>query len=109
MKTKTLTMFDKIAGIAVLTFFLYIIFLAVDAEGWKDGLLIIFRILGTAIGATLIGMIVLYFVVWAVVSWKRNKRIQGIEREVFSQMILENPHKKKGYQPNCEGPNKWAR
>ena len=109
MKTKTLTMFDKIAGIAALTFFLYITFLAVDAEGWKDGLLIILRILGTAMAATLAGMIVLSLIVWAAMSWKRNKRIQEIEREVFSQMILENPHKKKGYQPNCEGPNKWAR
>lgn len=109
MKTKTFTMFDKIAGIAALTFFMYITFLAVDAEGWKDGLLIILRILGTAVAATLVGMIVLSLIVWAVMFWKRNKRIREIEREVFSQMILENPRKKKGYQPNCEGPNKWAR
>lgn len=66
MKTKTLTMFDKIAGIAALTFFLYITFLAVDAEGWKDGLLIILRILGTAMAATLVGVIVLSLIVWAV-------------------------------------------
>ena len=109
MKTKTFTMFDKIAGIAALVFFTYITFLAVDAEGWKDGLLIILRILGTAMAATLVGMIVLSLVVWAVMAWKRNRRVQEIEHAVFSQMILENSRKKKGYQPKCEGPNKWAR
>lgn len=109
MKTKTISTLDETIIFAVLVFFGYVAFLAVSEEGFRGGLLIVAKIFGMALGVTLVGMIVVGFVVWAVMAWKKNKRIREIEREVFSQMILENPHKKKGYQPNCEGPNKWAR
>lgn len=109
MKNKTISTLDEIIGLAVLVFFGYVTFLAISEEGVRGGLLILAKIFGMALGVTLIGMIIVGFVVWAVMAWKRNRRVREIEHAVFSQMILENPRKKKGYQPKCEGPNKWAR
>jgi hypothetical protein len=109
MKKKSISTLDKIIGIAALTFFGYIVFLAVSEEGWKAGLLVIGKILGMALASTFVLMIVVGLATWAILAYKRNQRCKAIEREVFSQSVLEHPNKKKGIDMSCPGPNKFAR
>lgn len=109
MKKKSIPTIDKVIGIAAFTFFGYIVCMVIAEEGWKAGLLIIGKIMGLALASTLVLMIVVGLVTWAILVYRRNRRCREIEREVFGQQILENPRKKKGIDMSCEGPNKFAR
>lgn len=109
MKKKSKNLGSKIFSVCFLVFFLYIAFLAIETEGVWGGLLILGKIFGMALGVTLIGMIVLSLIVWAIASYRRAQRCKAIEREVFSQSIIENPNKKKGVRLDIQGPNKFAR
>lgn len=109
MKKKSISTLDKIIGIAALIFFGYIVFLAVSEEGLKAGLLVIGKILGMALASTFVLMIVVGLATWAILAYKRNQRCKAIEREVFTQSIIENPNKKKGVRMDIQGPNKFAR
>ena len=109
MKKKSKNLGGKIFSIAFLVFFGYIAFLAIESEGLGGGLLILGKILGMALVAMIIMMIVVSLMVWAIASWRRNQRVRAIEREVFTQECINNPHKKKGVRMDVQGPNKFAR
>lgn len=83
--------------------------MAIYEEGWKDGGLILLKIFGAALAATLIGMILVSLIMWAFFTYKRYRRVREIERDVFTQRVLEHPNKKEGVDMTCPGPNKFAR
>lgn len=109
MKQKKSCGIDKIFAVIFIGFFCWIAFMAIEAEGFIGGLMVLGKIFGMALASMLALVIVWSLMLWMVFSYRRRRRCKKIEREIFSQAAIENPRKKKGYHPECPGPNKWAR